>query len=129
MPLMTRNIAGNVSVLASHITAGYSAVGDRLGTSVAVFEARGMTTTAANQASKALLSKAVAYQSTVIAFDTAFFTIALLFVFAAPILIVSKIILTRMATAMKAPRVASVDYRDRSTSISDQSHKGRRKHL
>ncbi len=78
--LMTRNIAGNVSVLASYITAGYSAVGDRLGTSVAVLEARGMTTAAANQASKALLSKAVAYQSTVIAFDAAFLTIALLFV-------------------------------------------------
>ncbi|MFK5640188.1 MFS transporter [Brucella sp. ZJ1_1] len=102
--LMTRNIAGNVSVLASHITAGYTAVGDRLGTTAAVLEARGMNTAAANQASKALLSKAVAYQSTVIAFDTAFFAIALLFVFAAPILIVSKIILTRMATAMKAPQ-------------------------
>ncbi|EXL03145.1 MULTISPECIES: DHA2 family efflux MFS transporter permease subunit [Brucella] len=114
--LMTRNIAGNVSVLASHITAGYSAVGDRLGTSVAVLEARGMTTAAANQASKALLSKAVAYQSTVIAFDTAFFTIALLFVFGAPTLIVTKIILTRMASAKKGSHSTSVDYQDKDIS-------------
>ncbi|GAA5623589.1 colistin resistance protein EmrB [Brucella sp. NBRC 12952] len=129
--LMTRHIAGNVSVLGSHITAGYSAVGERLGTSAAVLEARGMTTVAADQASRFFLGKAVAVQSTVIAFDTAFLTVALLFVFASPALILTKIILTRMASTQNTPQVNSVDYRDKelSTFTSDKSHNGSRKHL
>ncbi len=96
--LITRSIAGNVSVLSSHITAGYSAVGERLGTSAAVLEARGMTAAAADQASIILLDRVVAGQSTVIAFDTAFLTVALLFVFAAPILAVAKMLLTAIST-------------------------------
>lgn len=95
--LVTRNIASNVSVLGSHITAGYSAVGERLGTSAALFEARGMTTVGAGQASMVFLEKTVANQSTVIAFNTAFLTIALLFVVAVPILIAVKMVLTAVS--------------------------------
>ncbi|WHS30034.1 hypothetical protein QLQ09_00090 [Brucella sp. NM4] len=95
--LVTRNIASNVSVLGSHITAGYSAVGERLGTSEALFEARGMTTVGAGQASMVFLEKTVANQSTVIAFNTAFLTIALLFVVAVPILIGVKMVLTAVS--------------------------------
>lgn len=70
----------------------------RLGTSAAVLEARGMTAVAADQASIILLDRVVAGQSTVIAFDTAFLTVALLFVFAAPILAVAKMLLTAIST-------------------------------
>jgi DHA2 family multidrug resistance protein len=45
----------------------------------------------------ALLDKAVIGQSTVIAFDTAFNAVALIFVFAAPVLVTFKICLHRFA--------------------------------
>jgi DHA2 family multidrug resistance protein len=57
----------------------------------------GMDAVAASRAATGLLGKAIAGQSTVIAFDTAFNAVALLFVIAAPVLIVIKIGLSRYA--------------------------------
>jgi DHA2 family multidrug resistance protein len=51
----------------------------------------------AGQAAVSLLGKAVIGQSTVIAFDTAFNAVALLFVAAAPVLITIRIALARLA--------------------------------
>ena len=59
--------------------------------------ARGMDTTGAGRAAASLLGRIVAVQSTVIAFDTAFNAVALLFVFAAPVMVVIKIGLSRYA--------------------------------
>ncbi|MNH20312.1 hypothetical protein D3C79_800740 [compost metagenome] len=56
-----------------------------------------MDQVAAGRAATSLLGKAVSGQATVIAFDTAFFAVALLFVFAAPILVGIKIGLSRSA--------------------------------
>ncbi len=85
-------------MLGSHMMAGDPAVSERLGTSAAVLEAQGMTAVGADQASRILLDRVVASQSTVIAFDTAFLTIALLFVVAVPILAVAKMLLTAIST-------------------------------
>jgi MFS transporter, DHA2 family, multidrug resistance protein len=54
-----------------------------------------MDPVAAGRAATSLLGRAVAGQSTVIAFDTAFNAVALLFVFAAPVLVAIKIGLSR----------------------------------
>ncbi|MNI93635.1 hypothetical protein D3C73_1516170 [compost metagenome] len=54
---------------------------------------------AAARAAISLLGKAVSGQATVIAFDTAFFSVALLFVVAAPLLVGIKIGLGRYAKA------------------------------
>ena len=57
----------------------------------AMLAAKGMDAVAASRAATSLLGRAVAGQSTVIAFDTAFTAVALLFVFAAPVLVSIKI--------------------------------------
>jgi len=103
--LLTRNTAGSLTVLGSHMMAGDPAVSERLGTSAAVLEAQGMTAVGADQASRILLDRVVASQSTVIAFDTAFLTIALLFVVAVPILAVAKMLLTAISTKVVNRRV------------------------
>ena len=59
--------------------------------------ARGLDAVSAARAAAGLLGKAVAGQSTVIAFDSAFIAVALLFVVAAPVLVSVKIGLSRYA--------------------------------
>jgi DHA2 family multidrug resistance protein len=61
----------------------------------AMLAGKGMDQVAAGRAATSLLGKAVTGQATVIAFDTAFFAVALLFVVAAPILVGIKIGLAR----------------------------------
>ncbi|MNL70130.1 hypothetical protein D3C87_1950860 [compost metagenome] len=60
---------------------------------------KGMDPVAAGRAATNLLGKTVSGQATVIAFDTAFFTVVLLFVVAAPILVGIKIGLARYVKA------------------------------
>jgi DHA2 family multidrug resistance protein len=95
--LIEHNIAGNVAVLGANITAGVPAVGERLATTSAMLTARGMDAVAASRAAMGLLDRVVINQSTVIAFDTAFNAVALLFVIAAPILVAIKVGLHRYA--------------------------------
>ncbi|MNL78217.1 hypothetical protein D3C87_2045550 [compost metagenome] len=64
--------------------------------------ARGMDAVPAGRAAIALLGRAVTGQSVVIAFDTAFYAVALLFVFAAPVLVAIKIAFARRAKARRA---------------------------
>jgi DHA2 family multidrug resistance protein len=59
--------------------------------------ARGMEAVAAGRAATSLLGRTVTGQSTVIAFDTAFMAVALLFVVAAPVLVAIKIAIARNA--------------------------------
>jgi len=65
---------------------------------------RGMDAVASNQTALMLLGRAVAGQSTIIAFNMAFNAIALLFVVAAPLLIAIKIIVARAGKARRARR-------------------------
>jgi DHA2 family multidrug resistance protein len=93
--LIENSSAANFAVLGANVTAGIPAVSERLATTTAMLTARGMDSLAAGRAATSLLGRAVTGQSIVIAFDTAFNAVALLFVIAAPVLIAIKISLAR----------------------------------
>lgn len=95
--LIDHDVAANVAVLNANITGGIPAVGDRLTTTTALLVSRGLDAVAAGKAAASLLGKAIASQSTVIAFDTGFFSVALFFVVAAPVVIAVKFVLARLA--------------------------------
>jgi DHA2 family multidrug resistance protein len=95
--LIHDSVVANAAVLGAHVTAGTPAVGERLGTMSTMLAARGMDAVEAGRAAVSLLGKAVIGQSTVIAFDTAFNAVALLFIAAAAVLVVIKIGLSRHA--------------------------------
>jgi DHA2 family multidrug resistance protein len=103
--LIDHNVVGNVTVLGAHITSGVPAVGERLTATAAILAERGMDTTVGRVAAS-LLDRVLIGQSTVIAFDTAFNAIALLFVFAAPVLVAIKIGLHRYPVR-RTPRLST----------------------
>ncbi|MCP3373010.1 MFS transporter [Bradyrhizobium cajani] len=94
--LIEHHTAGNVTVLGANLTAGVPAVGERLTSTAAMLAARGMDALA-SRAATSLLDRVLIGQSTVIAFDTAFNAVALLFVFAVPVLVTIKLGLHRYA--------------------------------
>jgi DHA2 family multidrug resistance protein len=93
--LIENNVAANIAVLGANVAAGVPAVNERLATTTAMLAAKGMDSLAAGRVASILLGRAVTGQSTVIAFDTAFNAVALLFVIAAPVLVTIKIGLSR----------------------------------
>lgn len=93
--LIDNNVAANVAVLGANVRAGDPAVGERLAATAAVLASRGMDVLAASRAATSLLGRVIVSQSTVIAFDTAFNAVALLFIVAAPVLAAIKIGLSR----------------------------------
>jgi MFS transporter, DHA2 family, multidrug resistance protein len=95
--LIEHNVVGNLTVLAAHVTHGVPAVTERLATMTSMLVGKGMGDGPAGRAAMALLDKSVIGQSTVIAFDTAFNAVAIVFVFAAPVLVTFKICLHRFA--------------------------------
>lgn len=95
--LIEHEVVTNVAMLGANIGGSIPVVGERLTATTAMLMARGMDAAAAGRAAVSLLGKAVAGQSTVIAFDTAFNAIALLFVMAAPLVIAVKVGLSRNA--------------------------------
>ena len=99
--LIENHAVTNGVVLGTHVTAGGHALIERLTTTTAMLAGKGMDPVAAGRAATGLLGKAVSGQATVIAFDTAFFAVALLFVFAAPLLVGIKIGLARYAKAQE----------------------------
>ena len=99
--LIEHHAVTNGVVLGTYVTAGGHALIERLTTTTAMLAGKGMDPVAAGRTATSLLGKAVSGQATVIAFDTAFFAVALLFVFAAPILVGIKIGLARYAKAQE----------------------------
>jgi DHA2 family multidrug resistance protein len=91
--LIDHAVAANVAVLGANVAAGVPAVAERLAAVTAMLAARGMDAMAAARMATSLLGRAVAGQSTVIAFDSAFVAVALLFVVAAPVLVAIKTVL------------------------------------
>jgi len=100
--LIDHNVTANATVLGASVTAGAPAVSERLTTIGAMLAAKGMDGVAASRAAMGLLGRALTSQSTVIAFDTAFASVALLFVFAAPVLVTIKIGFARYASKRAA---------------------------
>lgn len=95
--LIDHAAAANVAVLGANITAGVPAVGERLTATTAILASKGLDAAVAAATSTNLLGRALAGQSVVIAFETAFNAIALFFVIAAPVLIGFKVGLLRYA--------------------------------
>ena len=95
--LIDHQIVANVAVLGANVTAGIPAVVERLTMTTGLLVAKGMDPVAAGRAGISLLGRAITGQATVIAFDTAFNAVALLFMVAAPVLVAIKIGLTRYA--------------------------------
>lgn len=89
--LIEHNASGNAVVLGSQITPGTPVLDERLTGIAAMLTAEGMEMGAAGRAAVGLLARTVSNQATVIAFDTAFNAVALLFVVAAPLLVIIKI--------------------------------------
>lgn len=100
--LIAHQVVANQAVLGANITAGSPALTERIALTTSMFVSKGMDAAAASQAALMLSSRAVAGQSTVIAFNAAFKAIALLFVVAAPLLIATKIIVSRAGKARRA---------------------------
>lgn len=90
-------VAINQTVLGAVLVPGSPAVAERLATMTSLFVARGMEAATSARIATSMLGRSVAGQATVIAFDTAFNIVALLFVVAGPILIAFKVALSRVA--------------------------------
>ena len=105
--LIEHNVVANLTVLGANITSGVPAVSERLTTTTAMLATRGMDAMA-GQAAISLLDRVVIGQSTVIAFDTAFNAVAVLFMVAAPVLVAIKIGLHRYAQ-MRAPQIPGIE--------------------
>jgi DHA2 family multidrug resistance protein len=101
--LIDHNVSSNGAVLGASVAAGVPAVGERLTTTAAILAAKGLDAAEASRAAASLLARIVAGQSTVIAFNTAFNAVALLFVVAAPVMVAVKIGLARYSK-MRAAR-------------------------
>jgi DHA2 family multidrug resistance protein len=92
----------NSTMLGSALSPGSQALAGRVAEYSALLAGRGMDPDAAAVAAKALLARALTGQGTVIAFDTAFNAVALLFVAAVPVIIVVKIALARKTSRQRA---------------------------
>lgn len=110
--LIDHNVVANVAVLGANVTAGRPPVVERLTTTTVMLTAKGMDAAAATRAATSLLGRVVTGQSMVIAFDTAFNAVALLFVIAAPVLVGIKIGLSRYAK-VRAARLLKTKEQDR----------------
>ncbi|NUU39284.1 DHA2 family efflux MFS transporter permease subunit [Pseudomonas sp. C2B4] len=102
--LIEHNVVANVAVLGTYVTPGATAVIERLTATTAMLSAKGMEALAAGRGAASLLGRAVSGQATVIAFDSAFFAVTLLFAVAAPLLVAIKIAFARHAKAGAARR-------------------------
>ena len=111
--LIEHNVTANLAVLGAHITTGVPAISERLTTTTAMLMAKGMEATAASRAAVSLLGRVVIGQSTVIAFDTAFNAVAVLFLIAAPLLVTIKIGLHRYAKAQAAKSLGTIQLHPR----------------
>lgn len=99
--LINHHVASNSVVLGTYVVAGNPTVIARLKTMTTMLSSKGLDAVDARHAAMALLGRTVVRESTVIAFDTAFIAIALLFVVAVPAVIAVKVGLSRHPTKPK----------------------------
>lgn len=95
--LIDHNLVNNAVVLGTHLMPGSPALFERLSTTTALLASKGLDAEAAGRAATNLLGRVVSGQSMVIAFDTAFVAVVLLFAVAAPVLVGIKIGLGKYA--------------------------------
>jgi len=92
----------NQGVLGAALATGSPVLTERLAATTALLVGRGIDAGSAAKVAASMLGRSVSGQATVIAFDTAFSIVALLFIIAAPILVAFKIALARMAKRREA---------------------------
>jgi DHA2 family multidrug resistance protein len=95
------------AVLSAAGNTGSSMLAHRLGSTVSMLAGRGMDLPTATKAATAMLGRSIGHQATVIAFDTAFLLLALLFVVAAPIIVLVKVLLARASRRREAALVGA----------------------
>jgi DHA2 family multidrug resistance protein len=95
--LIDRQTRQNFTVLAANVNDGSPVVAARLGQLGNLVSAKGVEAGSVTKTALSLLARQVTTQAAVISFETAFLTIALLFVAAAPVLIIYKVALGRLA--------------------------------
>lgn len=93
--VIDQQAVANQAVLGAALSPGAPALVERLAATTSLLVGRGMEAGAAAKAASAMLGRGVAGQATVIAFDTAFAAVAMLFVVAAPMLVATKVVLAR----------------------------------
>jgi MFS transporter, DHA2 family, multidrug resistance protein len=98
--IIDQQAAADQTILGAALSPGSSALADRLASTSALLIARGLDAGAAAKTAVGILGGVVRGEATVLAFDSAFNLVALLFVVAAPVLIAVKIILARSSTAV-----------------------------
>ncbi|GLQ06761.1 MFS transporter [Sneathiella chinensis] len=85
----------NKSILGAHIASGRASVSEQLQSLTALLAGRGLEQTAAMQTAITTLGQKVGYQASVIAYDTAFQSITVSLLIAAPLLVASKIVISK----------------------------------
>ena len=101
--LIDRQTRQNFTVLAANVNDGSPALAARLAQLGGLVGAKGIEAGMTAKAALSLLGRQVTTQATVIAFETAFLTIVLVFVVAAPLLVLFKFALGKIAKR-KGPR-------------------------
>lgn len=91
--------AANRTVLCAYISPGRVEVTERIAMLTASLSARGLEAGDAAKAAMQMLARDLARQASVNAFETAFLTVALFFVVAAPVMITVKLLIGRMHRA------------------------------
>ncbi|QXC53033.1 MFS transporter (plasmid) [Agrobacterium salinitolerans] len=103
--------AQNRAILAAHVTPGRPEVIDRLFGVTHYLSTHGLEY-GSSKASALLIGKAVALQSTTIAFNAAFVSVALFFLLAAPVLVSSKFMIGKLITRrMRASSTSAPQFR------------------
>lgn len=106
--LIQHDISANLSVLSAGISSGAPAATERLAALTTALGAQGLDGASAQQAAHGLLARTVLSQATVLAYNSAFGVLALLFVVAAPLIVATKLILGRRSQAARTLHDASV---------------------
>lgn len=88
-------VAVNQTVLGAALSPGSPALAERLAATTSLLVSRGIEAGPAAKTATHMLGRSIGGQATVIAFDTAFNLVAMLFVVAAPIVIAVKVMLAR----------------------------------
>jgi DHA2 family multidrug resistance protein len=106
--LIDRQTVSNLTVIGANLPQGSASSVERMIAMTNALAGRGLETAQASAAARALLARALNAQAALIAFDTAFLALALIFVVAAPVLVTVKIALSA-AAKRRAARLSRLE--------------------
>ena len=100
--LIDHQAVTNRTILAAALTPGSQALTNRMGEYSALLVGRGLDPGPAAAAARTLLARSLGGQGTVMAFNTAFIAVALMFVVAVPVVVAVKVALARRTSRRSA---------------------------